>query len=391
MSEEITVQLIDPFTQFNVVEDNWNFMLKKCPHPYYFSWGWIEIWIKSLPTNCGLKLVVYYKNQSPVAAFFIGSNIKPLHKYCNLISIRELSLHQTLIDDIDIATYVEYNRMLIDPDAAISLELILDLLPIEWDKFHMIRYSMDGANIRSYNLSRKYNMSQIQLHSFYVNLESIRELNNDYLVLVGRNRRKQIRRAIREYEKIGDIQMQIAENVDEALKIFRELIKLHQKRWTKRGYKGNFSTEYSIKFNEALIRKRFNHGEIQLIKISAGEQTIGCTYNFIFNGKAYAISGGFNYLPERYYIPGFVCDYYGIMHNSELGLNYYDFMESDDEYKKSLSTDCNYIYNIRIQKRNLKYVLRSILKYIYLKIHNIYKPYVERTMLISLAWATSMM
>ena len=362
-SEKIIVQVIDPFTEFNDVKGIWISLIEKCPHPYHLSWGWIEVWINSLNIDCGLKLVVYFKDQSPIVAFFIGSKIETYNRYFNF---HKLSLNQTLIPEIDIVTYIEYNTILVDPDTTISLELFLDLIPVKsWDELELRRYFMYQDKFNFNITGNKYIVTMVKQYSYYVELDKVRNNKNNYFSLVSNNRRKQILRAIREYEKIGEIQVCIAENEGEALKIFHELTALHQERWTNRGYKGTYSTEYSIKFHESLITQRFKYGEIQLMRISAGQQTIGCSYNYIYKNKVYTISGGFNYLPENYFQPGFVCDYYGIMHNTELGLQFYDFMENEAEYKKSLSTNYNSIYSIHIIRNSAKYRIWKFTVWLY--------------------------
>lgn len=373
-ADKIVFKLYNPFSQFNIVKEIWTSILKECPHSYYLSWTWTEIWIKSLPTNCNLSLVVGFNNDSPVIAFFLGSKTITTYRF---FKFHQIALNQTLIPNIDVTTYIEYNAILIDPKITVSLESLLNLIPIKsWDEFRLVRCSSfyQPNLILSANISKKYDFSIKHLNSYYVNLENIRRNNNDYLALVSQNRRKQIRRSIKEYEKLGEIRIQIAENVEEALNILDELIELHRKRWVERGYSGAFSTEYFIHFHQTLISECFEHGEIQLIRVSAGEHIIGCSYNFVYNRNVYAISGGFNYLPANFYLPGFVCDYFGALHNAMLNHQSYDFMSGEDEYKISLSTNHNEMQTIIIRKRNFKYQIE--------RAHKLFKRIYKRVCLL---------
>lgn len=343
-------------------------MLKKCPHSYYLSWPWAEIWIESLDPDCNLILVVGYKSESPVIAFFLGSKTTNRHKF---FKYRQVAVNQTLIPDVDII-WIEYNSILISPEITITLESILDLLPIgPWDEFRIIRCSSiyQPNLILNDHLIKKYDFNLERCESFYVDLNKVRRNNNDYLALLSQNRRQQIRRSIKEYEKMGEIRVDIAQSPEEALNLFEELTHIHQKSWTERGHPGALRGSYIINFHKNLISRRFMHREIQLIKVSAGDYTIGCIYNLISDGNVFFYTCGFNYLTGNVYRPGLVCHYYAITHNARMGLSSYDFLEGEDSYRKTLSTDYNEMDTIIVKKKSMKYKIENVL----LNLYRLYK------------------
>lgn len=175
--------------------------------------------------------------------------------------------------------------------------------------------------------------------------------------------------------KWGEIQVHMAENAEDALIILNELIELHQKRWANLGYRGAFYSEYSVDFHKRLICSRLSGGEIQLLRIPAGNHTIGCRYCFIYNGTVMGYVGGFNYLPVKFYLPGFICHYFTILHNAVLGLDGYDFLEGEDDYKKSLSTDYNEMEDIIVHKRGIKQIVENLMV-------NLYKLFMRQNILI---------
>jgi len=361
---KIDYKTYNPFSQLDLVEEIWTSMLKKCPHPYFLSWAWTEIWIKSLPIDCNLSLVAGFEDGSPVIAFFLGAKTRTKHRFFKFYRI---SLNQTLISHIDAATFIEYNAILIDPRISISLDSLLENLPIKsWDEFRMIRCStkFQPNLILNSNFNKKYELNIEKLESYYVNLDEVRRVNNDYLSLLSQNKRQQIRRSIKEYEKMGEIKISIPKTSEEALTIYDEYLELHQKRWIERGYHTAMLSEYAVNFHKNLISKRFDHGEIQLIKISAGNYTIGCVYNIIYNMEAYFISSGFNYLPSNVYRPGLVCHYYLVTHNALNGLSSYDFLEGQHDYKYSLSTNQIEMESITVRKNGIyQYMQKIILKF----------------------------
>lgn len=354
----------NPHSQFGSIEEIWTTLLKKCPHTYFLSWPWTETWLKSLPTNCGVSFIAGFLDESPVIAFFLGHKTATRGRF---FKFRQIALNQTLDPNIDII-WIEYNKILIDPEFAINIEDIIKLLPIEpWDEFHLTRCesTLQPPSISHFNDNHQYNVFVVRHKSLYVNLKKIRENNDDYLTLISRNKRNQIRRSIKEYSKIGELKLTIAENVKEALIILDELIELHQKRWTARGEPGAFSNPYFINFHKNIITERLNYGEIQLLKLTAGQTTIGCLYSFIYNGNVLFYQSGFNYTDSNLFRPGLTCHYHAIIHNAILGHNNYDFLSDDDQYKISLATDYNEMLNIVIQKQNLKYMMWRLARRIY--------------------------
>jgi len=340
-------------SQFDDIEEIWTTLLKKCPHTYFLSWPWTEAWLKNLPADCEVSLIAGFLNESPVIAFFLGSKTTTRGRF---FKFRQIALNQTLNPNIDIV-WIEYNKILIDPEFAINIEEIIKLLPEPWDEFSLTRCEStpQTPSTSHFNNNHQYNVSVVRDKSLYVNLTKIRENNYDYLALISQNKRNQIRRSIKEYNKIGELKLTIAENVEEALTILDELIELHQKRWTARGQPGAFSNPYFTNFHKDIIIGRLSYGEIQLLKLTAGQTTIGCLYSFIYNGNVLFYQSGFNYMESNLFRPGLTCHYHAIIHNAILGHNHYDFLSDDNQYKISLGTDYNEMLNIFVEKRGLKY------------------------------------
>jgi CelD/BcsL family acetyltransferase involved in cellulose biosynthesis len=125
--------------------------------------------------------------------------------------------------------------------------------------------------------------------------------------------------------------------------MFDRLAALHQQRWEKRGRAGAFASARFRRFHESLIQRAFPLGAVQLLEVSAGEHTIGLIYNLVHRGKVYFYQAGFNYDDAGRASPGTVTLYHAIQYCSEVGLNEFDFLAGDDQYKKSLSTGCRHL------------------------------------------------
>jgi CelD/BcsL family acetyltransferase involved in cellulose biosynthesis len=207
------------------------------------------------------------------------------------------------------------------------------------------------------------------LKSYYVDLEKVRRNNYDYLAIISPKQRYQIRRSIKEYEKMGKIEIRSAENADEALKILDELSEMHQKRWSARGLQGTMSSRYAFDFHRDLVSSRFEHGEVQLLKVTAGSHVLGCLYCFLYQGDVSGYMCGFNYLDRNVYSPGAVCHYYAVVHNAKKGFNSYDFLEGEDSYRERLSTDINMMETIVVRRKNIKYTIEQCI----MRLRELYK------------------
>jgi hypothetical protein len=349
-----------PFEDIDFAEGIWLALLNKCQHSYFNSWGWISNWIKSLPVESDIRLIVGHIKNEPVVAFFIGCKKK--NKYGFLPS-SVISLNSTSDPYYDLL-FIEYNSILVDPSAHLNLDELFDYLNLlGWDEF-----VLPGASskfVAEFNLldnsgGRDYCILVDEVsNSFFVELEKIRETGMDYFKLLSSNKRSQVRRSIKQYEMEGNVKIQESENLDEALSMFEDLVLLHQQEWEKRGKPGVFSNRYLLQFHKDLIRSRFAQNEIQLLRIHNDKMTIGYLYNFVYHQDILFYQSGFNYSAGNTYRPGLVSHYFAIMHNAMKNMSKYDFLAGDSPYKNSLSTNSVPMYWVRLLKGRHRFYMEK--------------------------------
>ncbi len=353
-----------PNTERALVEKYWQEMLKECPHHYFLSWGWMSTWLNSLPPQHGVRLIVGFLGDVPVLAFFAGISNK---KWGKLFRCRVIALNTTAIPFFD-KIYLEYNSVLIRPEITIDAGGLLHALDgFAWDEFYLPGLSAQFLTQFDdlMNDSNRFNLVVEQKSAAsYVDLEQVREAGMDYLRFLSSNKRSQIRRSIKEYEKDGKIEIRAAKTSHEALEFLDNLAVLHEKEWRERGIQGAFSNEYFFQFHKDLVSGRFPYGEIQMIKVSSPNIVLGYLYSFVYNGRVYFYQSGFNYLPGNVYRPGLVSHYYAILHNAEAGKSVYDFMAGDADYKTSLATGSDDVYWIRIFRNRTFFIVWKWLNFV---------------------------
>jgi CelD/BcsL family acetyltransferase involved in cellulose biosynthesis len=152
------------------------------------------------------------------------------------------------------------------------------------------------------------------------------------------NTRQQLRRSDRDYAKAGAISIERAQTVAQAYAFLDRLAELHQASWVARGQPGAFANPSFARFHRALIACGLERGEIDLLRIAAGPQTIGFIYNFRYRGESLAYQSGFNHTDAGPHSkPGLTCHHQAIQFAAQWGADRYNFLAGDDRYKRSLA------------------------------------------------------
>ncbi len=173
-----------------------------------------------------------------------------------------------------------------------------------------------------------------------IRLDSLRRTEGGYLSVLSANTRQQLRRSSRRYAAAGPLVLERAETVPEALTWLDALVDLHGAAWRARGQRGAFADPFMLRFHRALVARGVPRGEVDLLRATAGERTIGYLYNFRRGGHVCAYQSGFDYaLPDPQAKPGLTCHHLAIERALAAGDDTYDFLGGDDRYKRSLATD----------------------------------------------------
>ena len=91
-------------------------------------------------------------------------------------------------------------------------------------------------------------------------------------------------------------------------------------------------------FHRALIEARFEAGEIQLLRIAAGEHVVGYLYHFVYGGRVYSYQWGLSAESDPAIAFGLASDYLAVLHNLEAGAAVFDFLHGDTLHKRRLGT-----------------------------------------------------
>ena len=344
---------LEPVDVPEALAGRWLDLERRSDGSFFQSWGWIGCWLRHLPSGLTPRLLTVSSGSEVVGLGVLVARRETRH---GLLRVRGLHLNETGDRRIDPIS-IEYNGVLADRsfgNASVIRRSLTWLAANEdgWDELNL-----GGLNAETAEIWEKAAVDnglgirvQAKRRCDCIDFEAIRRSEVEYLGALSRNARHQVRRAMRLYEAAGPLRLQAAQTVEDALDMLGELKMLHQAYWTRRGHAGSFARGFFESFHHDLISKRFDAGEIQLLRISAGEKLIGCLYNFVKDGRVYAYQSGFDYDADRRLKPGLVSHCLAVRHNLAQGALIYDFMAGDSRYKRSLGTDSHALYWLVVQR-----------------------------------------
>lgn len=338
------LDLIDPYAP--EAERIWASLPKTS---YFLSWGWIENWLACLPRDQAPRLAVFRdRDGRAVAACFLGSRFAVRRR---IIPLRSLHLNTTGVRRLD-EIFIEYNGVA----GSLALEDFVDALPRGWDEIDLP--GLDDAafgGVRQDDANGRWRVrEERRVPVFVVDLAAVRD--GGYLPKLSGQTRSQIRRA---QKAAGKLDFELAANEAQAIEIYEELSALHIAHWRAKGHPGAFADPWFDRFHRRLIAQRFSAGEIQLVRVRANGATLGCLYNFVWNGRVLQYQTGFVATDDARAKPGFVCHTAAVEHCAAAGLSVYDFLGGDMRYKRSLSTDSGWLVWCRVQRPRLRFLLED--------------------------------
>lgn len=323
---------------------------------YFLSQGWIETWLASLPPTARPRLLCFRTGGEVTGACFLGHRKVRRHA---IFSSNAVFLNETGHPGFD-QLCVEHNGIVCREGSQSTGDDLIAALPEEWDEIFLSGISTTSPLL---NVSAPYICRKLRIKpSPAVDLDAVRA-RPDYLDLLSSSTRTHIRRSYRLYAETGGrVSSCCANNLDQALAFFDELVSLHSARWSKRGNDGAFKNPFMVDFHRRLIATRYQTGEIQLFRVTAGTLTIGIVYNFVYHGVVYFYQSGFRYENDNRLKPGLVTHTEAIRFNAKAGHATYDFLAGESRYKQSLATSSTDLVWAVIQKPRLKFKIEEMLR-----------------------------
>lgn len=325
---------------------------------FFTSWSWIGTWLENLSTQFR-PLLIRASIAGRASALAIGVSHQSRRRM--LIGSQALHLNATGVPDFDCIT-IEHNGF--SAPEHLQPPLLLSFL----DTFARQETGADEFYLSGTTFPMPVSkagptpsLAASVRKTYAVNLSQFCKTDGDLAPLLSRNAREQLRRAVRYYEHSGPLRVDEADSVTTALEFFSELKRLHIQSWTRRNKPHSFLKPFFEHFHHSLIRECFSKGEIQLLRINAGNWTIGYLYNFRYRGRVYAYQSGFDDR-DKHWRPGYVSHYLAINHNFRQGIHFYDLLAGENRLKQSFATNIGEMYWHRLYRPLFRFQIENSLR-----------------------------
>lgn len=331
----------------------WAGLAERCPHATFFvSPPWIETWLDAFGARLAPEIVVFRDDGGAAAgACLLARSVVRKGPF----ALRRISLNTAGEPDED-SPCVEFNTLLCEPGreraVAAALRRLLGARAREpWDQFAADGIA-DEASLAALREAFAPLPTEDRVRpSYYVELDPLRRAGRGFLETF---RSSRYRQSVKKYADLGEVRLEAARSLDEAQAMLEELAALHQQAWTSRGFPGSFGSSVFFDFHRALLRRCFDAEQVQLLRLRAGQATLGAIYNFVYRGKLYFYQSGFDYSHGSRLSPGLVTHAFAIQHAAALGLTEYDLLAGDADYKKKLASQCRELHWLTWQAPSAK-------------------------------------
>lgn len=342
------------------VGEAWTALERRAHGSFFQSWGWIGCWLDRLPGDIEPELIEVRWRGAVVA---LGILVRRTMARRGILRSRTLFLHATGDADLD-SICVEHNGLLCDQQVLAAAEQrVVDWLverDARWDELHL-----PGVPARWGALAAARGLPvwlRAVQPSYELDLKAVRAHPEGLPGRLSRNTRYQLRRAERRLGEAGPLCLDQARSAGEAHAFFDGLKALHVASWQRRGRPHAFSRPFFEGFHRALIDRRFDCGEIQLLRASAGGAPFGYLYNFRYGGRIYAYQSGFVQDDDPHAKPGLVTHALAAARAAAEGADVYDFLAGDNQLKRSLSDRTGEMLWLNLQRDRLPLRLERSLR-----------------------------
>jgi CelD/BcsL family acetyltransferase involved in cellulose biosynthesis len=318
----------------------------------FTAWPWISVWLGHLPPY--IRPYVFRASDAAglvALALLVDAPKRALRR---LFGVRSLLLQETGVSDIDEIT-IEYTGLLMRRGSERSAYSALFETLLRTPQWQSLRISASAhaqpVMAALPNEMRAFSVSEQP--SYLTDLAAIRDGGGDYLAALRKSTRSGLRRTRRAYEAHGEIKVEVARDPRQALDWLKELRTLHQSYWHGKGKRGSFDSAYFTEFHEDLVRTTSADGFTDLVRVSAGPLIVGYLYNIRWGNRIYVYNTGLNYgALAREDRPGYLAHLVAIEKYLHEGIDTYDFLAGDADYKRMMSTHVRTLSWIHIKRAN---------------------------------------
>jgi CelD/BcsL family acetyltransferase involved in cellulose biosynthesis len=336
-----------PAPPLPALQAEWESLSRQLSAPIFLDWLWVGTWLESFAPRALLARVT--SAGDPVALGLFVPHTEHRH---GVLRSTVASLHQTGIASQD-QIWVEYNNLLAVPEHETdALTAVVEHLLTDGGCEEVHLSMVPETTARAVCQAFPHARIEYPVRGYEHDLTRARRDARQVIDTLSKNTRHQLRRSIRRYEEThGPAALLPATSIDGALALFEEAGAWHRQRWPDSG----FNNPRFVDFHQNLIKRGFDHGNAQLFRVSFGDHTLGVFYFLVSSRHVYFYLQGVRSEADGKLKPGMSGHLLLMQHFLEQGMDVYDFMGGDSQYKRQLSNgECGFL-TLRVDNGGLKF------------------------------------
>lgn len=363
-SEPSTTVSLDKIPPLAELALQWRELESRARPSFFLTWSWIGNWLASLGEHVEQGWILSARQAGRLVGLAVVFDA-PIRR--RLLPMgRAAYLNETGRAAFD-AQSIEYNGFLLDAHCPPAVHrAMLERVCAEgsrWREVHLRNADAARPELAPCEPATALQRSELH-HCWLVDLNKVRERGGDFVSLLGSGRRAHIRRCLRAYAEVGPLQLTVAPDVPTALEFFERMMVLHDRRFAELGRQSNFSSPFGRLFHDLLVTDAHPRGEVQMLRVTAGDSELGYLYSFVHHGRICFYQSGFDYqLLDKRFSPGLVTLVLAIQHNAAQGMRWFDFLAGEQNYKSTLATDRGAMVSWSLQRRSMLATTETVLRW----------------------------
>jgi len=315
----MNVKVLTSPEAFDPLKRVWNDLLQRSTiNTIFNTWQWQETWWRCFGEDRKLRLCLVYEGRQ-----LLG--IVPL------VGLEGDPTAQTLqlVGGTDVADYLD---VIAEPVHAPAVwAAALDT--VEWRTLDL--HALPEASPTRPVLAR---LAAERGYDFVENVEDVCPLFqlpktwDDYLALLGKKNRHELRRKMRRLEQEAEVRMRVTHDIAALADDVDDFITLHR---SSEGRKGRFMDARMTEFFHALARVCFMEKWLHLAFLDINGRLAATTLSFKYNNTLALYNSAYSLRFQRY-SPGVLLVAYIIREAIASGIQTFDFMRGDERYKYDL-------------------------------------------------------
>jgi CelD/BcsL family acetyltransferase involved in cellulose biosynthesis len=325
------------------------------PAPPMLEFRWIQRWWRRQRSEGRLQLLLLLDDrQQPVGLaplYLRQESVRHLDR-C-LRTVHFLGTGEPQRDEVA----GEYTTWLGPPWAteAISERVIARLAAGagSWDRLRLTRMQPEGGIAEHLATGLRALALRTEITREASFRTAVRPAQVYVAALPSANFRNRCRRALRAGQELG-VRFLRAGSAEQIQEMFAALEVLHQRRWRQRGQAGVFASPVFTAFQRDLLAEYARTGRMWLVGLRHGDRWLAVRYLLRAGNRLYDYVSGVDTETHTALAPGLLLHLLTIDACAAAGLEVYDFMAGESDYKRHLGTEVSDLPTLDLFARTIR-------------------------------------